>query len=77
MLKFENVPYRRWRLKGEYAPGKLVRTKAGIRVMSVMGKLLKEGRDVEFTQHTPVGSPDRSGATDGEVYDTISLKVLS
>lgn len=70
MLKFENVPYRRWGMGGYNK--RLVDAKEGQRVMDLMGKVMKEGKAVDFSMSQPLCV----NPTPGEVYDTISLKVL-
>lgn len=78
MLKMENVPYRKWG-SGRYK-GKLVECPEGKRVMALMGKEMKAGKAIDFSQSHPLN--DGIDETTGKfiphpsgVYDTISLTI--
>lgn len=70
MLKFEEVPYRRWANGGKFNR-QLTNCKEGRRVMAIMGKMMDEGKAVDFRLNPPL-SPE---CIPGEVYDTISLTI--
>jgi hypothetical protein len=70
MIKFEDVPYRRWRRDTKSSPLVLVQTKSSIRIMKIMGDEMEKGRAVEFWQCITEDKP-----VEGGVYDRISLTV--
>jgi hypothetical protein len=70
MIKFTDVPYRRWRRDTKSSPLVLVQTKASIRIMKIMGDEMAKGNAVEFWQ-----SITDEKQVEGAVYDRISLTV--
>lgn len=68
MLQIKDVPFRRWH------KGRLVETKEGKRIMSLMFKEMARGKAVEMVQSLPVFGAMQVG-THGAVHDTISLTV--
>lgn len=78
-LHFERVAFRVW-MRPKTGKPHLVHTKAGQRLMKLMGQHMAAGRAVDFTQHPPLseGTDAMTGqnvAHASGVYDQISLTI--